>query len=130
MTVPLQTLHALGVLPERCIDCDSRRCVDFACRLPVAPRPTGTVLTARPVSTRQFSYDAASSTFSAEVSSTNGLGRVYADACDVGLTLVSSRTGRSIVFVVTGEDRDGEGDLRAWHLAAVGAPYRMIVWND
>lgn len=37
MTVPLTTLHALGVLPERCIDCDSRRCVDFACHTPVPP---------------------------------------------------------------------------------------------
>lgn len=34
-TVPLTVLHALGVLPERCMDCDSRRCVDFACRKPV-----------------------------------------------------------------------------------------------
>lgn len=32
MTVPLGTLLDLGLLPERCTDCDSRRCLDFACR--------------------------------------------------------------------------------------------------
>lgn len=89
-----------------------------------------TVLMSTQSSTRQFSYDAATSTFSAEVSSTNGLHRVYDDACDVGLTLVSSRTGREVVFVVTDEHRDGEGDVTHWTLRALGAPYRMTLWND
>lgn len=37
MTVPLSELHRLGILPERCIDCDSRRCIDFECRQPKCP---------------------------------------------------------------------------------------------
>lgn len=35
--VSLEALNALGLLPERCMDCDSRRCVDFACRTPKDP---------------------------------------------------------------------------------------------
>lgn len=125
-TVPLTTLHALGFLPERCMDCDSRRCVDFACRAPRVP----VTLKPAPVSTRQFSYDGGTQTFSAEISSTNGLGRVYADACDDGLTLVSSRTGREIVFVVADVQRDGEGDVQAWSLRSLTGGYRMTLWND
>jgi hypothetical protein len=83
-----------------------------------------------PVSTRQLWYDAATSTFIGEISSTNGLGRVYPDACDEGLTLVSSRTGAEIVFVVTDEQYDGEGDLTLWKLEAVGRPFRMTLFND
>ena len=36
-TVPLETLHAIGFLPERCIDCDSRRCDGDNC--PARPAP-------------------------------------------------------------------------------------------
>lgn len=38
-------------------------------------------------------------------------GRVYDDACDVGLTIVSRRTGREVVFAVDREFRDREGEL-------------------
>lgn len=40
------------------------------------------------------------------------LGRVYDDACDVGFTLVSARTGREIVMALEDEHRDPrEGEL-------------------
>ena len=65
------------------------------------------------VSTERFNYNAASNTFSAEMSDLTGLHmtRVYDDACDVGYTLVSVKTGREIVFAVEHEERDGEGEL-------------------
>lgn len=83
-----------------------------------------------PVSTRQLTYNAATSTFIGEISDTHGFGRVYADACDEGLTLVSSRTGAELVFVVVDEQRDAEGDLQLWKLEAVGRPFRMTLFND
>jgi hypothetical protein len=43
-------------------------------------------------------------------------GRVYDDACDVGLTFRSHRTGREVVYVVENEKRDSEGDLLYWDL--------------
>ena len=39
------------------------------------------------------------------------LQRVWDDSCDVGLTIVSRRTGREIVFCVENEKRDDEGEL-------------------
>lgn len=38
-------------------------------------------------------------------------GRVWDDACDVGLTIVSTRTGRQVVFAIEHEERDREGEL-------------------
>jgi lysophospholipid acyltransferase (LPLAT)-like uncharacterized protein len=89
-----------------------------------------TVLKPAPVATSQFMYDTVTRTFSAEISSTNGFGRVYDDAADDGLTLVSTKTGKEIVFVVSDVHRDREGDLTHWDLVAVGAPFRMVVFND
>lgn len=92
-----------------------------------------TVLKPAPVSTRQFSFDNGTHNFSAEISSTNGLGRVYDDACDDGLTLVSSRTNREIVFVVKETHRDGEGDITHWTLVPNDRTHRrftMTLWND
>lgn len=46
-------------------------------------------------------------------------GRVYDDACDEGLTLVSHVTGREMVFAVDHIERDREGDLMYWDLKPV-----------
>jgi hypothetical protein len=48
--------------------------------------------------------------------------RVYGDACDVGIRIVSVRTGRSVMFVVHQEVRDAEGDILYWILKAVRDP--------
>jgi hypothetical protein len=45
----------------------------------------------------------------AEMSDVGGLGRVYDDACDLGLTVIGQR--REVVFVVEREQRDAEGEL-------------------
>jgi len=75
-----------------------------------------TTLNPKPVSTNQFHYDSVGREYVGEMSSTNGFGRVYDDACDEGLTLVSSRTGKSVVFVVDATIRDAEGDIEYWML--------------
>lgn len=64
-----------------------------------------------PIFTDAFHYDGATNTFTAEASGLPRMGRVYDDACDVGYTLISERTGREVVFVVTHEERDREGEL-------------------
>lgn len=69
--------------------------------------------------TRQLSYDPKLNQYVGEVSDTNGFGRVYDDACDIGMTLVNLRTGREVVFSVDREDyRDGE--LVSWTLVPAG----------
>jgi hypothetical protein len=52
-------------------------------------------------------------------------GRVYNDACDVGLTIVSQRTGRKVVYAISHTQRDIEGDLMWWDLTP--APYQRNV---
>ena len=55
----------------------------------------------------------------AEMSDLPGFGRVWDDACDEGLTLVSHRTGREVVYAVNHIERDDEGDLLYWDLRPV-----------
>lgn len=94
------------------------------------------VLQPTPVSTRQFSFDQTTQTFTAEVSDLGRdfrFGRVYDDACDAGLTLVSARSGSQIVFCVEHEERDSEGDLLYWVLRPVSRQYRHLtvrLYND
>ena len=45
--------------------------------------------------TRQLTVDFKEKMFIGEISATNGIGRLYDDACDIGLTLISSRTGKA-----------------------------------
>lgn len=69
------------------------------------------ILKPSPVSTRRFTYLPEDKMFVAEASDLPGFGRVYDDACDEGLTLVSHQTGTEVVFVVDYVERDREGDL-------------------
>lgn len=72
-----------------------------------------TILRPTPVSSDLFSLHLGRETlFVAELSDLGrGLERVYDDAADVGLTLVSARTGREVVCRVAREERDREGEL-------------------
>jgi hypothetical protein len=88
------------------------------------------ILNPAPVSTRQFTYDAPTKNFAAELSDMNGLGRVYDDACDVGFTMVSARTGRQVVFVLAEEKRDGEGDTLLWEYRSIDGEFTATVFND
>lgn len=85
-----------------------------------------------PVSTRQFHWDGATRQYVGEISSTHGLGRVYADACDEGLTLVCAATGNAVVFVVDEVNRDTEGDILWWHLVPTNDVVQatVLLFND
>lgn len=84
---------------------------------------------------RQLHWDPDRREYSGEISSTHGFGRVYADACDEGLTLVSNKTGRSVVFAVQHVERDAEGDTLYWVLIPAsredrGLDVTVILFND
>jgi len=60
--------------------------------------------------------------------------QVWDDACDVGLTLVSHRTGREVVYALEDIARDGEGDLLFWTLVPANLNERHLpelrIYND
>lgn len=68
------------------------------------------------VETKQFTFTKNKSTFVAEASDLGtefGPQRLYPDAADVGLVLISSKTGKEAVYVFSDfEKRDG--DLISW----------------
>ena len=71
--------------------------------------------------TIQFDYNPQSKTFVAEASDlTQGgasslFGQIYSDACDLGLILVSQRTGAEVRYVVSRSVMH-DGDLLLWEL--------------
>jgi hypothetical protein len=81
------------------------------------------ILKPSPVSTRQFTRDPSDRLkFIAEISDLGKsfqFGRVYDDACDIGLTLISEWTGVETVFAIHEEIKDGEGDVTGWELRPV-----------
>lgn len=53
--------------------------------------------------------------------------RVWIDACDTGFLMVSKRTGNKVLFCLTEEKRDREGEVYAWeYLACVDFNYPLI----
>ena len=71
-----------------------------------------TVLSPPTINTNRFSWHSAEKLFIAEASDLQlNLGRVYDDACDIGFSLESARTGDTLVCAETAHERDGEGDL-------------------
>lgn len=71
--------------------------------------------------TKQFNYDPATRTFMADMSTLDEggkkqvFGRVYSDACDCGMYLVSHRTGEKVPFVLDEREND-DGERRVWTL--------------
>jgi hypothetical protein len=61
--------------------------------------------------TRDLTWNPADRTFVAEASSLPDPSAAFDDACDVGYTLVSERTGRELVVVLNGRILGGEGEL-------------------
>lgn len=93
------------------------------------------------VSTKRFTYNAVTNTFTAEASDLGSnfrLGRVYDDACDMGFTLMSARTGKEVVFYLSHTERDREGELlydefRAvphQHVDAMTECAKVVIVND
>jgi hypothetical protein len=96
--------------------------------------PATNLLRPTPVSTDRFTYIPATNTFVAEASELPAMSRVFNDACDVGYTLISQRTGREVIFAVTGIERDREGELLYEDLRPVNpnewAAGTVRVYND
>jgi hypothetical protein len=94
------------------------------------------------LSTKQFDYDAPSRTLSADISDFGKhftWGRVYDDACDAGVRIMSTITGHVALFVVIHEERDGDGDVTKWVLKAVRErgprnplldTLKVVIYND
>jgi hypothetical protein len=104
------------------------------------------------LSTRDFSYNAKTQTFTAESSDLHGAkgpSRVYDDACDEGFILVSHITGDSIVFALQsidylGGSDDENKDIAGWNFKAVARnaaragrwiesndiPFKVLIIND
>lgn len=93
------------------------------------------ILTPMRVSTRHFIWFGPENKFVAEISDL-GLNfkfeRVYDDACDEGLTLVSHRTGDEIVFALNEELKDNDGDVIGWTLKPVSknVNFTITIFND
>lgn len=88
-----------------------------------------------PVSTGQLTYSATENLLVAEASSLPPFGRVYDDACDEGLTVVSAHTGREVVFVVEDTVYSDDGELVCWDLRPAARDlrdngFRLRVFND
>ena len=92
------------------------------------------------ISTSQLQYNSATNTFMADISDLAHAGfrweRAYPDAIDVGVTVTSHITGKSVMFVVEKEEWGGE-DLLAWRLKPRDrysdirvASTRLIIYND
>lgn len=61
------------------------------------------------------------------------LAQVYDDACDVGFTIVSAKTGGIAVFTLKEENYDGEGDLTHMDFVCVtpGLKHlKAVIFND
>lgn len=89
----------------------------------------------------KFEYDKATRTFLVDISDLgpNPWCRPYSDAIDLGIDIVSAKTGKVATFVVDGEVRGPDDDIIYWVLKPTGtskAQYllpnelSMHVYND
>jgi hypothetical protein len=95
---------------------------------------------AHKINTGRLSFDKQSRTFSAFISDLSDLTfkQIYADACDLGLTLVSDHTGAEVDFVIVAEHTQ-EGDVTHWTLeptkqslrvCAAARGLKLTLFND
>lgn len=78
--------------------------------------------TPAPIAMSRFTWMPESRALVAEASSLPGRGRfhrLYDDACDVGIAIRSSHTGRVVIFALHSVERDSEGDTMWWNLRAL-----------
>lgn len=69
------------------------------------------------ISLRQFDYNSANRTLVAEASDLGEhfrIRRLYNDACDEGIAILSHHTNRIQKFVLSTVDKDSEGDVAGW----------------
>jgi hypothetical protein len=101
------------------------------------PARNPNVMRPAPVPSTRFLWIAQEQRFVAEASDLGRqfFGRVYRDACDVGLTLISRHDGSELVFVVDHEEWR-EGDILWWDLVPADTvdrrrvSFTVRVFND
>ena len=86
-----------------------------------------------PISSTKFLFR--KNTFIGEASELKDLklGRVYDDACDMGFTIISEKTGKGVVFAQTEDTLDAEGDLLSINFVSVtpGLTHlKVVIFND
>ena len=91
------------------------------------------LLNPEPISSSKFYFK--SGVFSAEASELRDLklSRVYDDACDMGFTIISEKTGKGVVFAQTEDTVDREGDLLSINFVSVtpGLTHlKVVIFND
>lgn len=87
------------------------------------------------VSTKQFSYDKASKTFTTCISD---LGKnfdtiqIYPDACDEGFIMVSDKTGREEKFAKNSDITNREGEVMGWTFIGLNKKLglKVNIYND
>lgn len=59
-------------------------------------------------------------------------GRVWQDACDVGMVLHSPRTGNDVLFLLKEEERSQgpDGDMISWIFESSDGSFTARVYND
>ena len=89
-----------------------------------------------PIHSSRLTWNAEQLRFEGEMSDIGGFGRVYRDACDEGLTLISRHDGREVVFYVDLTERDSDNDVLYWDLLPVlpgdggRIPFAIRIYND
>lgn len=92
-------------------------------------------------SSRQFSYDKKTKTFSTEASSlgrgVSFLKQLWNDSADTGFGIKSEKTGEVALFTLQQEHRDREGDLTHWTFTVYNpkrdsklSGLKVVVFND
>lgn len=102
------------------------------------PHVTGEqVLHPAPVHSTRLNWVRASNMFTAFVTDLGPrpFGRVFAAACDEGLTLISRHDGREIVFVIEHTEKPADDGVQWWDLVAVNPPsgfpgFTIRIYND
>ena len=65
--------------------------------------------------------------------------QIYPDAADLGLTLVSHKTGREVDYVINDVTRNAEGEIESWELVPTthalrrtpeARGTRILIYND
>lgn len=87
-----------------------------------------------PISSKRFTFT--ENTFVTEASDIRPhypFDRVYDDAADVGFSIVSAKTGNSVVFRHKHTHQDSEGDIVKWEFECVSPNWKHLkaeIFND
>lgn len=82
------------------------------------------------VSTKHFTYDKPSNLLVAEASDLPNFGRIWFDALDIGLVVVSDKTGRAVTYVVD-DVKNTTDEILWWDLVSTEPDLPLMrIFND